>query len=185
MKNFLVCFWTLLFKLALITLSTSSLAQAKYMNVRYSLFHGGLLEFAVGNRLGLGVNYNSFGYASISSGNSYSISVTQMGGLISLYSNGMGSNSWYVAGGAGVFATNYKQSLSGIDYTYKGSATYFSGTAGYHWFWDVFNLNLGLGFLNYSYPSAPLVASNGNAGATIGAFSGVVTGLDLGIGLAF
>ncbi len=165
-------------------LSFAQTSHAKIFNVRYSFMDGPMFEFALG-RLGLGVTYQSYSTTATSGTSTATVTGNRMGGRLSIYSSGIGSDSWYAGALGGVVTSNYSQTVSGTEFTAKPSASYYGFVAGYHWFWGVFNLNLGLGSLAIQFPTTQLTSSTGTAGATFNAFSFALPAIDLGIGLAF
>ncbi len=120
----------------------SSLAAAagnKYINIRTGLF-----EIGSGN-IGLGVGRDYlFSMSETDSVGNYTVSGSSLLGRLTLYSSGMGNNSWYLAGSAGTMEIDFNRSLSGVNYQAKGFADYESYSIGYHWFWESFNFNLGV-----------------------------------------
>lgn len=161
-------------------------AGGKYMNIRYSLLGGPMLEFALG-KLGLGINYstNSYSTNSGSSLTSYTVNSTLTGGRLSIYSSGMGSHSWYAGVLAGAVNYKYSQTVLGTEFTANTTSTYSGAAAGYHWFWGALNLHLGLGALNLTIKGATLTSSTGVVSSAISDFSIALPGLDFGLGLAF
>lgn len=157
-------------------------ASSKFLNLRYGVM-GPMLELGYG-KFGLGVTTMSASYDGTSLA-PYTAKSTLLGGRASLYSNGMGMSSWYLAVDAGSVDTDFSETISSVTYTAKSTATYAGGSVGYHWFWNYFNLNLGLGTLSMSFNDTSVKTSAGTVGDTIPGFSISLPIIDLGIGIAF
>jgi hypothetical protein len=113
--------------------------------------------------------------------------VTQTAARVGIYYNEYGESSFYVNAFAGQWAIKQTRSGDALgSRTAETTATFIIPGAGYHWFWENFNLRLGLasGPLNVSSvdyrSSSGAVVQQGNLDVV-----GYAGGLDLAIGWAF
>jgi hypothetical protein len=162
--------------------SMSVAAGSKSFNLRYA--GGPMIEFGLG-RFGFGVGANSISSTSYDSSGFYTISGSTTTGKLSIYSSGMGTDSWYAAGTVGILNLKADRTLSGTDYSATAGGSYSGFTVGYHWFWNVFNLNLGMGSTSVNLNKIEIKDSSNSTINTIEGAQIKLPAIDLGFGLAF
>lgn len=106
---------------------------------------------------------------------SLSLKGSSFGATARYYFHPVFSDSWYVAGSAESSNLEVKSgtasaSASGLSVSFKG---------GYHWFWDSFNLQLGLSFTSLPYGKLEVKESNGSIKDS---YTPVSTGLEFNFG---
>ncbi len=165
-------------------------ASAKNINLRYILSNKGIFDLNLGRHFTLGAAYQSLSSSAASTTNGVTTSeatasLTLIGarGTIHLQGRGM-ADGWYLAGEAGTVTWGASRKASGAT-EFKGdkSGAYYGAFIGYHWFWSVFNLNLGYGAVNWGVDSLSITD-----GTTIETYTNLpkgYSGLELGFGLAF
>jgi hypothetical protein len=171
-------------------LSTAAFAAGgKNINIRYNLASGLIFDVNLGPYMNLGAVYNSAkaeaSASSIGSIQKTTVTGTTYGGRLTFNLQGQGmDDGFYLAAEGGSLSLTAKRTQTGVeDYSGEKTGTYYGAFLGYHWFWGVFNLNLGAGTLNWNIDS--LTLKNSTASETYTNLPKGASGLELGIGLAF
>lgn len=184
MKKYLVVF--LFVGMQLLNLQSAQAAGDKSWNVRtrpLSLALGMInaqVDYAISDNLTVGPDFTSW---NLTIGD-YDVSASGFGVGANYYFDNVFNDSWYVSGGySSASATvKYKSSLYGnLEASAQVAGVAIGG--GYHWFWESFNLNLGLNTLLAATTKVELKDSTGTVRDTYTYPGGV--GLDFAIGFAF
>jgi hypothetical protein len=160
--------------------SISAAASSKTVNLRYA--GSPMIELGI-SKLGLGLGSNSLSTTLTSSDGVYSLTGSSATAKLTLYSSGLGTDSWYAAGTGSAMKIKVNRLLSSDSAT--TTATYTSFTVGYHWFWNVFNLNLGFGSGSLAINKIDINDSSNNTVSTVDGTKLNLPAMDLGFGLAF
>lgn len=166
--------------LTILTFALSASAASKTVNLRYNLGTGPMLEFGM-KKIGIGLMYDALSFNL--SDTSSEFKGSKMGARFSLYSNGMGASSWYMGLDAGQVKVDVKDKVT--EATGSNTSMFYGLAGGYHWFWGMLNLNLGLGFMSLNIGDTEV---KDGSGTVVDSVKGIAIGLpmiDLGLGLAF
>ena len=181
-----------LFSIALVIIglaSSNARAASKIVEFGYSLGDGANLLFGIGDFV-VGAAYNSASASLTDSvAGTVSATLTLTNFKFGYYSNGLGTHSWYGTGLIG--QTNIKgEKVGGVGGNASGStsASILGASFGYHWFWGVFDMKLGLGVMTFSgWKDLDVKDASGTSLATV-KMSELPTSLpmlDFGIGFNF
>lgn len=138
------------------------------------------VDYAISDNITIGPNFSSGSMSLLN----YNVSVSGFGIEANYYFNQVFNDGWYLNGGYGSTSASvkYNSSIFG-DIEGKATAAGIVIGGGYHWFWENFNLNLGLTTLLSSTVKVELKDSTGTTQDSYSYTSGA--GLAFAMGYAF
>jgi hypothetical protein len=162
-------------------------AQGDNWNVRFQPF--GLLVGLLISEIDYKVNENIVVGPSLLywnfSGTDITAKMNGFGAQGAYYFDSVFNDGFYVGGRFNTMSMSVSgPDLSGNELTSSASGSAIGIKGGYHWFWDSFNINLGLSAGSSSIAKAQVKDSNGNVVSETSA-PAIATGLDFMMGFSF
>lgn len=111
---------------------------------------------------------------------------TSFGAQAKYYPDGLFTDGYYFGGkvASSSFELTAEDDITGDELSAEASGAMFGVMGGYHWFWESFNINLGLLMGSNSVGKVEVKDSNGNVEEEYDS-SGVATGLIFNMGFVF
>lgn len=175
----------------IVSLIIPSASFAAEGNFNFEFSPVGILIGAANGSLGIKVNENFLVGPEFLYWNVHILDVdvkaSSFGGFARYYFDGNFKDGWYVGGSiaSGSLEVSADDEITDETLSAKASGTFYNFGGGYHWFWDSFNINLGLMLGGSSIGEVEIKDQNGNVEETYDASGGLSGGLVFNLGFVF